>query len=152
LASGADEEHAVQLRQFGCLMGKIIQISDDLADVYQTPASPDWQRGTGNLAILYARLAEHAGKKRFEALLPQIADLAALEEAQQLLLQCGAVSYCIYHLLQTAREARGVLNECALEQPLLLQQFLAERIAHLFQLMESSNMPLPTELAVELLG
>lgn len=152
MASGAAEAVARQLRRFGHLIGKIIQISDDLADVYQTPASPDWQRGTGNLAILYARLAEHAGRSRFEALLPQIDDVAALEEAQQILLESGAVSYCIYHLLQIAREARAVLNDCALENSVLLQQFLAERISHLFELMESSNMPLPAELAAELLG
>lgn len=151
LAAGADEPTGAQLRQFGSLIGKIIQISDDLADVYQTPASPDWQRGTGNLAILYARLAAHSDKNRFEELLPQIDELVALEEAQQILLQCGAVSYCIYHLLQTAREARSILNEIALEQPLLLQQFLAERITHLFELLETSNMPLPAELAAELL-
>lgn len=152
LASGADEAVAAQLRQFGLLIGKLIQVSDDLADAYQIPAAPDWQRGTGNLAVLYARLAAHFDKNRFEELLLQIDDLAALEEAQQILLQSGAVSYCIYHLLQTAKEARSVLNECALEQPLLLQQFLAERVEHLFELMETSNMPLPAELAVELLG
>jgi hypothetical protein len=101
---------------------------------------------------LYARLAEHSDKDRFEELLLQIADLAALEEAQQILLESGAVSYCIYHLLQTAREARTVLNDCDVENPLLLQQFLAERISHLFELMETSNMPLPAELAAELLG
>lgn len=152
LAGGADEAMASQLRQFGSLIGKIIQLSDDLADAYQTPASPDWQRGTGNLAILYARLADHSEKTRFEEMLPQIADLAVLEEAQQILLQSGAVSYCIYHLLQTAREARAVLDGCVLAQPTVLQQFLAERIAHLFELMESSKMPLPAELAAELLG
>ncbi len=152
LAGGADEAVATQLRQFGGLIGKLIQISDDLADVYQTPACPDWQRGTGNLAILYARLAEYSGKTRFEELLPKIADLSLLEEAQQLLLQSGAVSYCIYHLLQTAREARAVLNDCVLENPLLLQKFLAERISHLFELMETSKMPLPAELAAELLA
>ena len=152
LASGADETLAAQLRHFGRLIGKIIQISDDLADAYRTPASPDWQQGTGNLAILYARLAEHPEQHRFEALLTQIDELAKLEEAQQILLQSGAVSYCIYHLLQTAREARGILNGCVLENPLLLQQFLAERIAHLFELMEVSKIPLPAELAAELLG
>ncbi len=152
LASGADEALAAKLRHFGRLIGKLIQISDDLADVYQVPAGPDWLRGWGNLAILYARLAEHSGKERFEALLPHIEDLAALEEAQQILLESGAVSYCIYHLLQTARDARAVLNDCAVQNPLLLQQFLAERVAHLFDLMEASKMPLPTELAAELLG
>ncbi|MCA9944585.1 MAG: polyprenyl synthetase family protein [Anaerolineales bacterium] len=152
VAGGANNQLAGQLRQFGQIIGAIIQISDDLADVYQTPASPDWQRGTGNLAILYARLADHADQARFEAILPQTDKLELLEEAQQILLQSGAVSYCVYHLLQKAREARAVLNACHLVQPGLLQQFLAERVAHLFELLESSNMPLPAELAAELLG
>ena len=152
LVGGADESLAYQLRQFGRIIGKIIQVSDDLADVYKTPASPDWQRGSGNLAILYARLADHPDQQRFAALLPQVNDLSSLEEAQQILLQSGAVSYCIYHLLQQAREARALLDECELAQPELLQQFLAERISHLFDLMEASNMPLPVELAAELLG
>jgi geranylgeranyl pyrophosphate synthase len=152
LVGGADELLANQLRQFGRLIGKMIQVSDDLADVYQTPASPDWERGTGNLAILYARLAEHPERARFERLMPQVHELAALEEAQQILLQSGAVSYCIYHLLLQAREARALLEDCALAQPGLLQQFLAERISHLFDLLSASNMPLPAELAAELLG
>lgn len=152
LVGGADDLLANKLRQFGRLIGKLIQVSDDLADVYQTPASPDWQRGTGNLAILYAGLADHADRDRFAALLPQVHELAALEEAQQILLQSGAVSYCIYHLLQQAREARALLDDCVLAQPALLQQFLAERISHLFDLLAASNMPLPAELATELLG
>jgi geranylgeranyl pyrophosphate synthase len=152
VVGGADPLLANQLRQFGHIIGKIIQISDDLADVYQTPGCPDWHRGTGNLAILYACLADHPDRNRFIALLPQIDELAALEEAQQILLQSGAVSYCIYHLLQQAREARAVLDECVLAQPQLLQQFLAERISHLFDLFEANNMPLPTELSAELFG
>ncbi|MCB8979127.1 MAG: polyprenyl synthetase family protein [Ardenticatenaceae bacterium] len=152
LAGGAAREVALELRRFGVFIGQIIQVSDDLADAYHVPACPDWQRGGGNLAILYARLAEHEGKARFEALLPQIEKVEALEEAQQILLQSGAVSYCIYHLLQLARQARDVLAGCAVARPELLQQFLAERVAHLFELLEASNMPLPDELAAELLG
>ena len=152
LAGGASNQLADQLQQFGQLIGKIIQVSDDLADVYQIPASPDWQRGTGNLAILYARLAEHPNRARFEQILDQTDQSAMLEEAQQILLQSGAVSYCVYHLLQLAREARALLNQCDLADPALLQQFLAERVAHLFELLEASDMPLPAELATELLG
>lgn len=151
LVGGADERLANQLRQFGCLIGKLIQVSDDLADVYQIPANPDWQRGTGNLAILYARLAEHPGQERFESLLPHIQESAALEEAQQILLESGAASYCVYHLLQLAREARTVLDECDLARPKLLQGFLAKRIEHLFQLLEATDAPLPQELAQALL-
>ena len=152
LAGGAAPQLATQLRLFGGFIGKIIQVSDDLADVFQTPACPDWQQGTGNLAILYARLAEHPYQARFEALLAQVGNLHVLEEAQQILLQSGAVSYCVYQLLQLAREARLILDGCALANPLLLQQFLAERVAHLFELLEANNMPLPAELSAELLG
>ncbi len=152
LAGGAALEVAYELRRFGVIIGQIIQVSDDLADAYHVPAGPDWHRGGGNLAILYARLADHPGKARFEALLPQIEAVTALEEAQQILLESGAVSYCVYHLLQLARQARGILAGCPLARPELLQQFLAERVAHLFELLEASNMPLPAELAAELLG
>jgi geranylgeranyl pyrophosphate synthase len=152
LAGGAAPEVANELRRFGVLIGQIIQVSDDLADVYQAPACPDWHKGGGNLAILYARLADHEGKARFEALLPQIEAAPILEEAQQILLESGAVSYCIYHLLQLARLARQLLAGCPVARPELLPQFLAERVAHLFELLEASNMPLPAELAAELLG
>lgn len=151
LAGGAETAVAHQLRQFGQLIGKLIQISDDLADVYQTPACPDWQRGGGNLAILYARLADYPEKARFEALLPNINEPEMLEEAQQILLSSGAASYCVYQLLQVAQEARKVLDECDLSEPELLQQFLAERINHLFELLEENKMPLPEELVAALL-
>lgn len=152
LAGGAAPHVAEDLRRFGLLIGQIIQVSDDLADVYQVPACPDWHRGGGNLAILYARLADHEGKARFEALLPQIEAGPVLEEAQQILLKSGAVSYCIYHLLQLAQQARGILAGCQVARPDLLAQFLAARVAHLFELLEANHMPLPAELAAELLG
>lgn len=151
LAGGAENGLAAQLRHFGQLIGKIIQVSDDLADVYQTPACPDWQRGGGNLAILYARLAEHPDQDRFETLLNQIDEPSALEEAQQILLRSGAASYCIYHLLQLSSEARQILDSCALANPAILQQFLAERVRHLFELLEENKMPLPEELTAAIL-
>jgi geranylgeranyl pyrophosphate synthase len=151
LVGGGNTAVAAKMRHFGQLIGKLIQVSDDLADVYQIPACPDWQRGGGNLAILYGRLAEHPEQDRFEALLPQINNPAILEEAQQILLRSGAASYCVYHLIQIAQKARAILDTCDLAQPELLQQFLAERVAHLFELLEENNMPLPEELAATLL-
>ncbi|MFZ1397842.1 MAG: polyprenyl synthetase family protein [Candidatus Promineifilaceae bacterium] len=151
LSGVGDTAVANQLRQFGQLIGKLIQVSDDLADVYQTPACPDWQRGGGNLAILYARLAEHPEREQFEALLPQINQPTALEAAQQIVLRSGAASYCVYQMMQIAQAARSVLDGCQLAEPALLQQFLAERVAHLFDLLAENNMPLPEELAAALL-
>ncbi|WP_420631068.1 polyprenyl synthetase family protein [Candidatus Leptofilum sp.] len=151
LVGGVDTAVAHQLRHFGHLIGKLIQVSDDLADVYQTPASPDWQRGGGNLAILYARLADHPDQARFEELLPQVNQPAMLEEAQQILLRSGAASYCVFQMMEIAQEARSVLDSCHLAQPKLLQQFLSERVEHLFELLEENNMPLPEELAAALL-
>lgn len=152
IAGGATPEVATQLRNFGNYIGKIIQLSDDLADVYQTPACPDWHNGTGNSAILYARLADHPQQARFEELLTHIDQPDALEEAQQIVLQSGAASYCVYHLLQLAQEARPILDGCKLARPELLQQFLAERVAHLFEMMQENEMPLPAEMEAALLG
>lgn len=151
LAGGADTAVAQQLRQFGQLVGKLIQVSDDLADAYQTPACPDWQRSGSNLAILYARLADHPGQARFEALLANITEPSVLEEAQQILLNSGAASYCVYHMMQIAQKARTLLDAINFAHPEILRQFLAERVTHLFDLLAANNLPLPKELAAALL-
>lgn len=151
VVGGANNQLAARLRQFGQYIGKMIQVSDDLADVYQVPACPDWRRGSGNLAILYARLADYPARHRFETLLPKISERPALEEAQQILLSSGAASYCIYQLLHLAKEARAVLDNCTLAEPTLLQHFLAERVSHLITLLEENDMSLPEDLAAILL-
>jgi geranylgeranyl pyrophosphate synthase len=97
---------ATGLRDFGVLFGELIQIRDDLFDAFQTPANPDWTLGRNSMFTLYARTAEHPDSARFVDLLPRIDDPQALREAQQILIRCGAVSHCVYHLFKRHREAR----------------------------------------------
>ncbi len=49
----------------GVRFGEIIQIMDDLDDAFQSPAKPDWQRQDNNLAILYAKTADHPAQAQF---------------------------------------------------------------------------------------
>lgn len=136
LLARAAPEVAAQLRQLGVLMGEVVQVYDDLMDVFQEAALPDWKRKWNNLAILYALTAEHAERDRFRSLLDRIDDPAALQEAQAILVRSGAVSYCAYHLVQRQQAARELLKRIPLAdvEPLtdvFIRQ--VEPLAHLFQ-------------------
>ena len=117
LLGNASAEVAAGLRNFGVLFGEIVQIRDDLFDAFQTPANPDWKQGRNSLPILYARTADHPDRARFIELLSRIDDPQALWEAQQILINCGAVSYCAYHLVKRHREAQQLLGCIPLASP-----------------------------------
>jgi len=87
LLGNASHQVAVSLRGLGILIGEIVQISDDLSDAFQTPASPDWTQGRPSLPILYASTADHPDRARFMDLLLQGDDPQALREAQQILVK-----------------------------------------------------------------
>lgn len=126
LLGGADEALAEQLRQFGHLYGEMIQIHDDLHDSMAVPAGADWLQGRSPLPILYAQLVDHPGRERFLALRQEIHGPSSLREAQQILLQCGAISYCIHQLLSRISQAQTMLAQLPLPHPQPLQQLLAE--------------------------
>jgi geranylgeranyl pyrophosphate synthase len=89
LVGGASDETAGSLRDFGVVLGELIQIRDDLFDAFKRPANPDWVRGS-SLPILYARLVEHDYHAQFAELLPRAAtESEALEQAQEILIRCG---------------------------------------------------------------
>jgi geranylgeranyl diphosphate synthase, type I len=137
LLGKADTAVADQLYDLGVLIGEIIQIEDDLTDALKQPANADWQQGRNNLLILYARTADHAQRERFEALLPHVADVKRLEEAQQILAACGAVSYAAYHLIERYRAGRTLLANCALPDPApistILEQYADKSLLRLLQ-------------------
>lgn len=125
LLGGASPAIAAGLYQLGVLIGFIIQLGDDLTDAFQTPANPDWTQGRNNLLILYGRTADYPERPRFLQLLEDIHNTAALEEAQQLLITNGAVSFCAYHLIDHYQKALGVLQELPLVNPQPLRDILA---------------------------
>ncbi len=147
LAGGASPATAAELRDFGTLNGEIIQIYDDLTDALQTPANPDWLEKRPNLAILFASSAEHPLRDRFLTLRDRAADPAALGEAQQILMQSGAISYCAYHVVRRAQAAQEGLARCALADLSPLRGILAPQTQPIVTLLKKIGAPLPDELA-----
>ena len=142
-------EVAEQLKDLGFLIGKLIQISDDLKDALEQPARPDWFRKWNNLAILYALTADYPERSRFADLLSSIAlgigglprgrgveiygpsgsgkttlALHVLAEAQKILVRSGAVSFCAYQMVELHRSARNLLNSMTLETHEPLEELL----------------------------
>lgn len=133
--AGAEQTVAEQLQQFGELFGEIMQIHDDLNDCLAVPANVDWAQGRAPLPILFALLAPHPARQRFEEIRNQVSDPALLEEAQAILVSSGAISYCVNELRLRHEEAERLLEKIPLvdHQPLsqLLDQVIAP-VNHLF--------------------
>jgi geranylgeranyl pyrophosphate synthase len=139
---------AERLRDFGLLLGEVIQIYDDLLDALQSPASPDWKQGRNNLAILYAVTADHSDRAQFRALLSRVDDPQALKTAQQILVRCGATSYCAYQVVERYRVARRLLDSTPLVESSPLRDLLARQIEPLVALLESVGAEVPLEFEV----
>src|SRR5690606_15286305 len=93
LLGGAPVDVAREIYNVGVLLGEAIQILDDLEDAFKTPANADWLQGRNNLAILYGLTADYPQKTSFIQLMNRIENDAILVQAQQLLIESGAVSY-----------------------------------------------------------
>jgi len=146
LLGKAPPEVARRLCDFGLLFGEVLQVYDDLVDALQSPASPDWIQGRNNLAILYALTANHPDRARFRALLAQIENPQALQAAQQILIRCGAASYCAYHVVKRYQAARRLLNSTSLADPAPLLDQLARQIKPLVTLLKNVGAEIPPEL------
>ncbi len=136
---GADPETAQSLREIGLLVGEVVQLHDDLFDAFEKPARPDWARHGTNLLILYARTADHSERDRFQELAGRATDPEALEAAQRILLRCGAVSYCAYHLIRRHREIARRLEALPLKDPSGLTAFLARQAEPVASLLEKAG-------------
>lgn len=125
LLGGAAPEVCAGLHTVGERLGEIIQLNDDVVDAFETPANPDWCQGRNNLLILYARTASHPEQAAFGRLQAEAAQTpAALAEAQQLLIRCGAVSYAVYQLVERAAQAHSLLSALPLKAPAALARQL----------------------------
>jgi geranylgeranyl pyrophosphate synthase len=124
ILGGASLETAEVFYELGANSGEIVQLEDDLTDVFETPANSDWLEGRNNLLILYARTADHPYRQHFCDLLPNVHCPDILQEAQQILLNCGAVSYCLYHLIRCYQTALHLLESMDLPSPTPIQTML----------------------------
>lgn len=146
LLAGASPEKARAVAALGEPIGEMIQVNDDLHDALEVPACPDWRRQGGNLAILYARMAPHSARDRFEQLRQDVEAEAALREAQDLLIQSGAVSYCAYSLFEAHKKAKQRIEAAAVERPEVLHQLVDTHIAPLLGLLRSLGVKAPESL------
>lgn len=99
------------------MYGALVQIHDDLTDCLAVPANPDWVQGRSPLPILFAREVDHPGRERFRHLCRMVDDPAALDEAQTILIRCGAVSYCLDQLLTRHERALQLVHALPLRRP-----------------------------------
>lgn len=144
LSGGSAVETAGRLKELGCIYGEMIQIHDDLNDTLTSPANPDWTEGRSPLPILFARLVEHPDRTRFLHLSKNIHMPGNLEEAQDILIRSGAVSYCVDQLLRRHRAAREILDPMPLPRRELLDDLLEEVIAPVRKLFRAIDELPPT--------
>ncbi|MBN1979774.1 MAG: polyprenyl synthetase family protein [Anaerolineae bacterium] len=137
---------AESLRDFGLVVGEIVQVYDDLVDSLQSPAGPDWKQGRSNLAILYALTADHPERAQLEVLRTQVDDPQALEAAQHILIHCGAISYCVYHIVKRYQTAQQILDSIPLTNPAPLHRLVSGQMEPLIALLESVGAVIPPEL------
>ena len=141
LLGGALDQTVAGLEKIGKLYGEMIQLHDDLNDVMETPANPDWLQGRLPLPILFAEQVHHPEQGRFRQLRAQIADPGVLAEAQQILIRCGGISYTIGQLLERHAEAEALLHTVSLAQPAPIRQLLDEIVAPIRGLLDAVGTP-----------
>jgi len=137
LAGGASIETAERLGELGGLYGEAIQIHDDLNDSLSVPANPDWIQGRSPLPILFAKQVDHPQRERFLKLCENILDAGALAEAQEILIHCGAVSYCVDQLLRKHMSARELLDAITLRQRDALEALFQGVVTPVWKLFEA---------------
>ena len=147
LAGGASPERARRIQELGLHLGDIVQINDDLRDAMERPAAPDWGRRWTNLPILYARLAEHPERDRFEMVADTVFDdPAALEQAQYILVRSGAVSYCAYRVIEAYKKGRHEIASLDLPEPAALDELFTIQVRPLRKLLARLGVDSPDEL------
>ncbi|TAK11833.1 MAG: hypothetical protein EPO32_11245 [Anaerolineae bacterium] len=139
--AGATPDTAAGLRRLWGMYGEIIQIHDDMKDSLATPAEPDWLLRRLPLPVLFASVVEHPQRARFEDLRQQPEDPAALEEAQRILLSCGAISYCLNEVTERWRAARALLAKLVLPEPTGLENMLDGTVQPVAELLKIAGVP-----------
>ena len=143
---GGSAHISAEIQQLGHRYGEMIQIHDDLKDTMEVPANPDWISGRNPLPIIFAQSVDHPDRKRFLELRKRITDPGALSEAQEILIRCGAVSYCAHHLIQRYKKARTLLSRLSLINTEPLNTLLDQVIDPVMALLKDAGVEEPREL------
>jgi geranylgeranyl diphosphate synthase type I len=111
---GASIETAAAIQKLGRLYGEMIQIHDDLSDCLSVSIGSDWIQKKATLPILFARIVDHPDRQKFMSLLELGTDSDSIRTAQEILLRCGAVSFCIDQIIQRHKIGMQILGELKL--------------------------------------
>jgi len=149
LRRAASAHTARELEQLGELYGEMIQIHDDLNDTMAMPANPDWLQGGKPLPILFAQTVDHTDRARFLELYQDISNENALREAQEILIRCGAVSYCVDQLLRRHRAAQDILNKTPLPNKGTVDSLIEAVITPVWKLFETLGISLDVHLRLQ---
>jgi geranylgeranyl pyrophosphate synthase len=137
LLGGAAAETADALSGVGRVLGRFVQVSDDVTDALESPARADWRRRGNNLAILYAMTAPHPDREEFLRLSLAVEDAAVLAAAQKILLRSGAVSFCTLKLIEFSQEIRDLMAGLRLPDPQPIARLVEVHQRPLHRLLES---------------
>jgi geranylgeranyl pyrophosphate synthase len=148
LIGGAPAELADGLARVGGILGRLVQVADDLTDAVQVPAGADWQRRSNNLTILFAMTAEHPDQERFRELSRRVEDPEALAAAQMILIASGALSFCAFKMFEFAKEANDLLAELPLTNPGPVAGLVQLHLAPLHRLLASVGVEEPAALSM----
>lgn len=148
LLGGGQVEAVAGLERIGRILGRFIQVSDDLSDALQTPAKVDWNRPNNNLAILYALTAHHPAREQFRQLTARAGEPEALAAAHQILLKSGAVSYCTFKMLELSQQAQEILESTPLADPGPVARILRLNLKPLHRLLENVGVEEPELITV----
>ena len=135
VASGVSENSSETILNLGRLYGEMIQIHDDLSDNLSDKIGSDWIQKRAALPILFARIVDHPDRDKFLTLTENIVDSYSLHQAQEILLGCGAVSYCIDQIVQRHKTATLLLSSLTLPDPQPLQRVFDEIIEPVLKLL-----------------
>lgn len=132
-------EHVPALVAVGGVLGKMIQVTDDLVDIMATPAKSDWWR-CSNLSIFYMHQAASQDEwLLFNTIVEDIRGggdtaLIALRKAQTMLIQQGVLAYGLYLLESLRDEAFGLLAQTKLHDQGKIRELFDRQVAALAQL------------------
>lgn len=146
LCAGCSLERAAEYDDLGVSLGLLVQVSDDSSDALSKPAKADWLRHGSNLAILFARSTDHEQRDRFVELAAKVDDQSALQEAQEILVRCGAFSYCAYKMVEFSRGARAKIASLDPPDAEPLLGFVDQLTRPLVVMLEKVGVESPAEL------
>ncbi len=128
LAGAVPEADMETLGLLGEEYGLLLQIHDDLKDSLEVPANSDWLNGRLTLPLLFAHTVEHPWKERFSSIQKDVDDPEVLMEAQEILVQCGALSYGLFQIQEHAGRVGDLLAKLNLEDWEEIQKLFDELI------------------------